>query len=117
MSKQEDNRVAELEARIVQLESELASLRPSPKPVKKNDGEEGARIIQHGPAFIQPDDFPKQSELDSLLRIVLNAYPKLAADTHEYKYNFDRAFLSLCHIRRRSDIDKQNRMSYWRDHA
>jgi hypothetical protein len=55
--------------------------------------------------------------LDSLLRIVLSEYPKLApaGDTDRYKASFRLSFLSLCHIRRRDGIDKQHTMSFWRD--
>jgi hypothetical protein len=88
-------------------------LNRAPKPYV----EEGARVIQHQPAFVQPDDFPAQSQLDSLLRIVHSAYPKLApaGDLDKYKAGFRLSFLSPCHIRRRDGIDKQHTMSFWRD--
>jgi hypothetical protein len=118
MTKQTDDR-AELVARIEKLEAELASLRPAPKPAVRYVEPEGTRIIQEPPQFIRPADFPTKSQFDSLLRIVLSAYPKLgsAADTHEYKDHFERAFLGLCHIRRRPVVDKQRTMSFWRDYA
>jgi hypothetical protein len=118
MSKQsEDNRIAELEAQVAELKTELASLRPAPKPALKPYIEEGTRIIMEPPPFSQPPDFPTQSQLDSLLRIVLASYPKLApaGDLDKYNSGFRMSFLSLCHIRRRDGIDKQHTMSFWRD--
>jgi hypothetical protein len=118
VTKQNENgRAAEFEARIEKLEAELASLRPAPKQEPKPYIEEGTRVTLHQPAFVQPDDFPTQSELDGLLRIVLASYPKLgpAGDPDKYKSSFRMSFLSLCHIRRRDGIDKLHHMSFWRD--
>jgi hypothetical protein len=121
MSKQtEENRIAELEAQVAELKTELATLRPAPKQVIKPYVEEGTRIIMEPPPFIQPPDFPTQSELDSLLRIVLSAYPRLepvAGNADKFKADFRLAFLSLCHTRRRDEVDKQRTMSAWRDYA
>jgi hypothetical protein len=120
MANQTADRVAELEARLVQLETELASLRPAPKQEPKPYIEEGTRVTLHQPAFVQPDDFPTQSELDSLLRIVLSAYPRLepvAGNADKFKADFRLSFLSLCHTRRRDEVDKQRTMSAWRDYA
>ena len=121
MAKQteDSNRIAELEAGLAQAETELASLRPAPAPALKPYVEEGTRIILEPPPYIQPPDFPSQSELDSLLRIVLASYPKLdpAGDADKFKTDFRLSFLSLCHIRRKPEVDKQHTMSFWRDYG
>ena len=116
---EDNNRVAELEAQVAQLKTELAALRPAPKPALKPYVEEGTRVILEPPPFIQPPDFPSQSELDSLLRIVLASYPKLApaGDADKFKADFRLSFLSLCHIRRKPEVDKQHTMSFWRDYG
>lgn len=117
MTKQTADRIAELEARLLQAETELASLRPAPKQAPAPYIEQGTTVTLHQPAFVQPENFPSQSELDGLLRIVLSEYPKLAPadDLDKYKSSFRMSFLSLCHIRRRDGIDKQHTMSFWRD--
>jgi hypothetical protein len=117
VTKQTADRIAELEARLLQAETELASLRPAPKQAPAPYIEQGTTVALHQPAFVQPEDFPSQSDLDSLLRIVLSEYPKLAPadDLDKYKSSFRMSFLSLCHIRRRDGIDKQRHMSFWRD--
>ena len=63
--------------------------------------------------------FPNQ-EVNSTAccRLVLSAYPKLGVGMPtrtEYQDHFERAFLALCYIRRRPEVDKQRTMSFWRD--
>ena len=121
MAKQteDSNRVAELEAQLTQLQTELASLRPAPKPALHYVEPEGARIIQEPPLFIRPDDFPTKGQLASLLRNVFSAYPRLepaAGVSDSYMESFEKSFLALCHIRRSPEI-KHKYMSDWRDYA
>ena len=57
---EDNNRVAELEAQVAQLKTELAALRPAPKPALKPYVEEGTRVT--GRRRLQPPDFPSQAE-------------------------------------------------------
>ena len=121
MAKQteDSNRMAELEAQLDQLKTELAALRPAPKPALQYVEPEGTRIIQEPPPFIRPDDFPTKSQLASLLRNVFSAYPRLepaAGVSDTYMESFEKSFLALCHIRRSPEI-KHKYMSDWRDYG
>ena len=121
MAKQIDdsNRIAELESQLAQLKTELASLRPAPKPALKPYVEEGTRVTLEPPPFMKPDDFPTKSQLASLLRNVFSAYPRLepaAGPSDSHVESFEKSFLALCHIRRSPEI-KHKYMSDWRDYA
>jgi hypothetical protein len=89
------------------------------KPAAPAYVEPEARVVTAPLAVGRPADFPTKGQLDSLLNYVLNVYPKLgaAADTRAYKDSFERAFLALCYLRRRPEIDRRYHMSYWRDYA
>jgi hypothetical protein len=115
---QTDDRVAELEAQVAQLKTELAMLRPEgPNPPSAPYIEQGTVVTVTPLATGRPEDFPTKGQLNSLLNYVLTAYPKLGvdADVTGFREHFERAFLALCYIRRRDGIDKQHTMSFWRD--
>jgi len=97
-------RVAELEERVAELESENDALR--------------SRLIAAG-LMPTPADLPSDQQLDKLIGLVVTAHPQL--EPREEEGNFRRQFLNALHFltfaRRSDELNREYALSFFVDQA